>query len=105
MEAVNLTERADVVIGSTEKPSLSGGQKKRVSIGMELLADRPVMFLDEPTSGLDSVTTTQLCRLVRPASLEMCCSARESVLCWLFVLSRLLPEGLSSYPLTVYWLN
>ena len=81
MEAVNLTERADVEIGSTDKPSLSGGQKKRVSIAMELLADLPVMFLDEPTSGLDSVTTTRLCRLVGLASHEMYRAARVSALC------------------------
>jgi ABC-type multidrug transport system ATPase subunit len=52
---VGLTEYADVRVAS-----LSGGQRKRASIAVELLTDPRVFFLDEPTSGLDPSTSADL---------------------------------------------
>ncbi len=60
LDAVGLTNHADVRVGS-----LSGGQRKRASIAVELLTDPHVFFLDEPTSGLDPVTSAELIARLR----------------------------------------
>jgi len=60
LQDLDLTERKDVRISK-----LSGGQQKRVSIGVELLTKPSLLFLDEPTSGLDPGTETALMQLMR----------------------------------------
>ncbi len=60
LETLGLTERKDVRVGS-----LSGGQRKRVSIGVERLTRPGLFFLDEATSGLDPGTENRLMRLLR----------------------------------------
>jgi ABC-type multidrug transport system ATPase subunit len=60
LEDLDLTHRRDVQISG-----LSGGQQKRVSIGVELLTKPGLFYLDEPTSGLDPGTETALMQLMR----------------------------------------
>ncbi len=60
LDLMELTERADLDIHR-----LSGGQRKRVSIGVELLTDPTLFFLDEPTSGLDPGLETRMMKLMR----------------------------------------
>jgi len=65
IEDLGLAHCADTMIGSVEKKSLSGGERKRCSIGVELITDPQVVFLDEPTSGLDSFTSLKICQLLK----------------------------------------
>ena len=60
MTSLGLIERKDLRISL-----LSGGQRKRVSVGVELLRRPPLIFLDEPTSGLDPFSEFKLMELLR----------------------------------------
>jgi ABC-type multidrug transport system ATPase subunit/pSer/pThr/pTyr-binding forkhead associated (FHA) protein len=61
---LGLENVAHLQIGRPEKKILSGGQRKRVNIAMELVTDPVIMFLDEPTSGLAADDTAALVSLL-----------------------------------------
>lgn len=62
---LGLKEAADTRVGSTIHRGLSGGEKRRVSIGVQMLANPSVLFLDEPTTGLDASSAFQLVRTLK----------------------------------------
>jgi ABC-type multidrug transport system ATPase subunit len=61
---LGLENVAHLQIGRPERKILSGGQRKRVNIAMELVTDPVIMFLDEPTSGLAADDTSALIQLL-----------------------------------------
>ncbi|CAE8673647.1 unnamed protein product [Polarella glacialis] len=68
IKVLGLEHVAHNLVGSAERRGISGGQKKRVNIGMELAAMPAVIFMDEPTSGLDGAATIQLARCLSELS-------------------------------------
>lgn len=65
LEQLGLEGVSHLQIGKPENKILSGGQRKRVNIAMELVTDPVIMFLDEPTSGLAADDTTALVSLLQ----------------------------------------
>jgi len=68
LKALGLEGVRNLQIGKPEKKVLSGGQRKRVNIALELVTDPVILFLDEPTSGLAADDTTALVNLLADLS-------------------------------------
>uniref|UniRef100_A0A8C4RSE1 ATP-binding cassette sub-family G member 2-like n=1 Tax=Erpetoichthys calabaricus TaxID=27687 RepID=A0A8C4RSE1_ERPCA len=62
---LGLTRVADSKVGTELIRGVSGGERKRTNIGMELITEPPVLFLDEPTTGLDASTAKAVLSLLR----------------------------------------
>ncbi|XP_028937010.1 broad substrate specificity ATP-binding cassette transporter ABCG2 isoform X2 [Ornithorhynchus anatinus] len=65
---LGLNAVADCKVGTELIRGVSGGERKRTSIGMELITEPPVLFLDEPTTGLDSSTAYAVLLLLKRLS-------------------------------------
>ncbi|HEY1960554.1 MAG TPA: FHA domain-containing protein [Polyangiaceae bacterium] len=68
LKSLGLEGVRNLQIGKPEKKVLSGGQRKRVNIALELVTDPVILFLDEPTSGLAADDTTALVNLLAELS-------------------------------------
>lgn len=65
---LGLTECADTIIGGELVAGISGGERKRTGIGVELVIEPSIVLLDEPTSGLDSFSALQLVKVLKKAA-------------------------------------
>ena len=62
---LGLKDCADTKIGNSQHRGCSGGEKRRTSIGVQLLANPSVLFLDEPTTGLDATSAFQVVKTLK----------------------------------------
>ncbi|KIW10886.1 hypothetical protein PV08_10185 [Exophiala spinifera] len=65
IDDLGLGSCADTRIGDNVHKGCSGGEKRRTSIGVQLLADQPVLILDEPTTGLDAASAVQVVQTLK----------------------------------------
>ncbi|MFN3840867.1 MAG: ATP-binding cassette domain-containing protein, partial [Cyclobacteriaceae bacterium] len=70
LEDLGLAEIKDLKVGSPLRKTISGGQRKRLNIGLELLREPAVLFCDEPTSGLSSRDSENIIDLLKELSLK-----------------------------------
>lgn len=68
LEELRLVKCRKTPIGNDDRRGVSGGERKRVSIGVELIANPRILFVDEPSSGLDSKSAEDVIRLLRGIS-------------------------------------
>ncbi|KAG2425449.1 hypothetical protein HXX76_013659 [Chlamydomonas incerta] len=64
LRMLGMYDKQDRLTGSVENKVISGGERKRVSIGVEIVGKPPILFMDEPTSGLDAARSSELCTLM-----------------------------------------
>ncbi|KAJ2661335.1 hypothetical protein IWW48_002488 [Coemansia sp. RSA 1200] len=70
MRQLRLSHIADTMIGGGGMRGVSGGERKRVSIGIELVTDPSILVLDEPSSGLDSSSAEMVVNLTKNMARE-----------------------------------
>jgi ABC-type multidrug transport system ATPase subunit len=70
LESLGLEHRKDLKVGSSLEKTISGGQRKRLNIALELIRQPAILFLDEPTSGLSSRDSENVIDLLKELSLK-----------------------------------
>ena len=70
LESLGLDQRKDLKVGGYLDKTISGGQRKRLNIALELIREPAVLFLDEPTSGLSSRDSENVIDLLKDLSLK-----------------------------------
>lgn len=70
LEDLGLDQRKDLKVGNPLQKTISGGQRKRLNIALELIREPAILFLDEPTSGLSSRDSENVIDLLKELSMK-----------------------------------
>ncbi|MCT4613480.1 MAG: ATP-binding cassette domain-containing protein [Marinifilaceae bacterium] len=70
LQDFSLYEAKDLIVGNPINKFISGGQRKRLNIALELMREPPILLVDEPTSGLSSTDSEKIIRLLKQQSLK-----------------------------------
>ncbi|MCO6500728.1 MAG: ATP-binding cassette domain-containing protein [Vicingus serpentipes] len=70
LSSIGLLEAKDLKVGSPMEKTISGGQRKRLNIALELIREPAVLFVDEPTSGLSSRDSENIMDLLKELALK-----------------------------------
>ncbi|MGB0886806.1 MAG: ATP-binding cassette domain-containing protein [Vicingaceae bacterium] len=70
LNSIGLFEAKDLKVGSPMEKTISGGQRKRLNIALELIREPAVLFVDEPTSGLSSRDSENIMDLLKELALK-----------------------------------
>ncbi len=70
LDSLGLSEIKDLKVGTVLNKSISGGQRKRLNIGLELVREPSILFVDEPTSGLSSRDAENVMDLLKQLALS-----------------------------------
>lgn len=70
LEDLDLKATSDLIVGNPLKKTISGGQRKRLNIALELIREPLVLFVDEPTSGLSSMDSEMVMDLLKEQTLK-----------------------------------
>jgi ABC-type multidrug transport system ATPase subunit len=89
MEQLQIKHIQNSIVGTVERRGISGGQRKRVSIGMGIACLPSLLLLDEPTSGLDATTSEALINvlggLTRAGITVVCVLHQPRYECWMLL--------------------
>jgi len=70
LKTLGIYDAKDLIVGNPLEKTISGGQRKRLNIALELLREPAILFLDEPTSGLSSRDSENIMDLLKELSLK-----------------------------------
>ncbi len=70
LQAIGLYDSKDLKVGNPLEKTISGGQRKRLNIALELIREPSVLFVDEPTSGLSSRDSENIMDLLKELALK-----------------------------------